>query len=475
VKLAAQVIAGLTWGHRHTDAAPSLLAHYSFDVRLRFTLTTACTVALPVLTDNRWLRLLAFAGLYAAQGLPWGVFIVAIPTWLAGQGHSATEVGLFIAIVTLPWTFKLFSGPVMDRFTFPSLGRRRPWVIIAQLVIVAGSLLLAAGENHFTWLLVIGIIVNVGAAIQDVAVDGMAIDILPESERARANSFMYGGQVFGISGSSAGGAYLLSNYGVGVTGFILALTIAIIALIPIFLRERPGEKLLPWTEGNALERTLEMQETRWRTIFVDLFKVVVLPMSLLLIFIKIGDRTAVGILTAAFPIITTQELGHPETFYPEWNALAGIFAAVFGILIAPIIDWLNAHRALLIGLTMKVIALTSIGLTVDYWSNDRVMISVLFLIAFISQWLTIASISLFMHLCAIKVSASQFAIYMAASNLALSMGSSLFGPLDSWLDYNELIYMVALIDLFALTALLFFNLERHQKRLEALGPGFAGN
>ena len=218
-----------------------------------------------------------------------------------------------------------------------------------------------------------------------------------------------------------------------------------------------------------------MQETRWRTIFVDLFKVVVLPMSLLLIFIKIGDRTAVGILTAAFPIITTQELGHPETFYPEWNALAGIFAAVFGILIAPIIDWLNAHRALLIGLTMKVIALTSIGLTVDYWSNDRVMISVLFLIAFISQWLTIASISLFMHLCAIKVSASQFAIYMAASNLALSMGSSLFGPLDSWLDYNELIYMVALIDLFALTALLFFNLERHQKRLEALGPGFAGN
>ena len=219
---------------------------------------------LPTLTDNRWLRLFAFAGLYAAQGLPWGIFIVAIPTWLASQGHSSTEVGLFIASVTLPWTFKLFSGPVMDRFIFPSLGRRRPWVIIAQLVIIIGCLMLAVGGSHFAWLLIVGIIVNIGAAMQDVAVDGMAIDILPEAERAKANSFMYGGQVAGISGSSAGGAYLLSSYGVSVTGIVLALTVALIAMIPILLRERPGEKLLPWTSGRALERTLKMQETRWR-------------------------------------------------------------------------------------------------------------------------------------------------------------------------------------------------------------------
>ena len=432
-------------------------------------------MALPALTDNRWLRLVAFAGLYAAQGFPWGIFIVAIPTWLASQGHSSTEVGLFIATVALPWTFKLFAGPVMDRFTFPSLGRRRPWVIIAQLVILVGCLMLAAGGTNFTWLLVVGIIVNAGAAVQDVAVDGMAIDILPEAERARANSFMYGGQVAGISGSSSGGAYLLSSYGVGVTGLSLALMVATIALIPILLRERPGEKLLPWTNGQALERTLAMQETRWRRIFVDLFKVVILPMSLLLIFVKVGDRTAVGIITAAFPVLTTQELGHPETFYPEWSALAGIFAAVFGIAVAPIIDRVTAQRALLLGLATKVVAMVAIGLLIEYWSDDRVLIGLLFLIAFISQWLTISSISLFMHLCAVKVSASQFAVYMAVSNLALSLGSSLFGPLDSWLDYDEMIYMVALIDFFVLITLLFFSLEKHQKRLEAFGPGFAAN
>lgn len=430
-------------------------------------------MALPALTDNRWLRLFALAGLYAAQGLPWGIFIVAIPTWLATQGHSSTEVGLFIATVTLPWTFKLFSGPVMDRFIFPNLGRRRPWVIIAQLVIISGYLMLPASEGHFNWLLIIGIVVNIGAAVQDVAVDGMAIDILPESERAKANSFMYGGQVAGISGSSAAGAYLLSSYGIGATGVIMALIVSILALIPILLRERPGEKLLPWTSGHALERTLNMQETQWKTIFSDLIKVIILPMSLLLIFVKIGDRTTVGIITAALPIITTQELGKPETFYPEWSAIAGIFAAIFGIAVAPIIDWLNAHRALLLGLAIKVIVLIGIGFAINYWQDERVLISILFLVAFVSQWLTIASVSLFMHLCAIKVSASQFAVYMATSNLALSFGSGLFGPLDTWFNYDEIIFIAAMIETSMLIALLFFSLNRHQKRLMAFGHGFA--
>ena len=49
------------------------------------------------MADSRGLRLAGFAGLYAAQGLPWGLFMVALPTWLASQGHSSTEVGLFLA------------------------------------------------------------------------------------------------------------------------------------------------------------------------------------------------------------------------------------------------------------------------------------------------------------------------------------------------------------------------------------------
>ena len=78
---------------------------------------------LPALVDHRHLR---FAALYAAQGLPFGLFAVAIPAWLAAQGASAAEIGSYLAIATLPWSAKLLAGPLMDRFTFLPMDRRRP-------------------------------------------------------------------------------------------------------------------------------------------------------------------------------------------------------------------------------------------------------------------------------------------------------------------------------------------------------------
>ncbi|MBD3648893.1 MAG: hypothetical protein HUJ31_15910, partial [Pseudomonadales bacterium] len=50
---------------------------------------------LPSLEDNRYLRFATFAILYMAQGLPWGMFVTAIPACLAGQGVSAAEHGAF--------------------------------------------------------------------------------------------------------------------------------------------------------------------------------------------------------------------------------------------------------------------------------------------------------------------------------------------------------------------------------------------
>ena len=54
---------------------------------------------------------------------------------------------------------------------------------------------------------------NCFGAAQDVAVDGMAMDVLPEEEHGRANAFMGFGQVAGISGSAAIAAFVLQSFG----------------------------------------------------------------------------------------------------------------------------------------------------------------------------------------------------------------------------------------------------------------------
>lgn len=274
----------------------------------------------------------------------------------------------------------------------------------------------------------------------------------------------------GISASSAGGAWLLSHQGLGLTFLTMAACIAVVSLIPVLFRERQGERLLPWTEGRALPRSHELQETEWMSIFGNLIRVLILPMSLLLIFIRFWDRIASGILAAVFPVMTTQGLGYPDTFFPETTAVTSMIAAVFCVLASPLIDRITAHRALFLGLIFKAATMAGAGLAASHWSTASVMIAIVFCFDLSTMWLTVAGVSLFMNLCASKVAASQFAIYMALSNLALSAGAGLTGPLDKLLEFDQIFYVVAVIEIAVLGLLFFFSLDRHKTRLKTMFP-----
>ena len=160
-----------------------------------------------ILSEQRWLRFGAFCAFYFAQGVPIGLLTVAIPAWLAQEGATVGDLAWFTGFVSAPWGFKLVAGPFMDRFKFLPMGFRRPWVMAAQGGLALSFVALAAtgdlGLDSLTPLMAIGFVINAFAATQDVAVDGMAIDILPEDERGRANAFMAAGQVAGFSAYGA--------------------------------------------------------------------------------------------------------------------------------------------------------------------------------------------------------------------------------------------------------------------------------
>jgi PAT family beta-lactamase induction signal transducer AmpG len=81
------------------------------------------------LVDSRALRFFAFTVLYIAQGFPFGLVTDAVPAYLAERGVSGGEIGALIGVAMLPWSFKILTGPMMDRFSFLAMGRRRPRVI----------------------------------------------------------------------------------------------------------------------------------------------------------------------------------------------------------------------------------------------------------------------------------------------------------------------------------------------------------
>ena len=171
------------------------------------------------LLDSSRTRYITGAMMYFAQGIPRGLLSIAIPAWLATLGVSASDNATYLAVIILPRAFKLVTGPFIDRFQFPAMGRSRPWVLGAQLGLSLSLLSLMIVEDPVSQigtLMLIGELINSFAATQDVAVDGIAIDLTPVNEQGRLNAFMSFGKAAGWSITAAVTGSLLVTFGLSL-------------------------------------------------------------------------------------------------------------------------------------------------------------------------------------------------------------------------------------------------------------------
>ena len=428
-----------------------------------------------VLTRSLSLRLGAFSTLYFAQGVPIGLLSVAVPMWLAQQGASLGDLAMYTGVVNAPWAGKLLVGPLMDRFAFLPMGFRRPWVILAQgglvlslLVLAAVSPVLgdAADEGFLTGLITAGFAINVFAAAQDVAVDGMAIDVLPVRERGRANAFMAFGQVAGYSlyGYLCGVA--LTRGGLAAGALFCAATVAGIFVFATAVRERPGERMLPWTAGEATARA-EVARRPISAIGRDLFRVLLLPMSGVLVVVEFVNRLRDGIAMAVFPKFAA-ELGYTTEQYTAFNGLAGLGAAFVGAALGPFIDRVGAYRFLVGALLASAACHLAAGLAQPMWQHPEMLLTVAVLTNIAGQIIFVAIIALFMNLCWPRVGATQFAIYMSLANLSRSIGGMAFAPVADKLSFAQDFLIMAVLLVAAAGLLRFFNPAAHAERLERL-------
>jgi MFS transporter, PAT family, beta-lactamase induction signal transducer AmpG len=191
-------------------------------------------------------KLLLLFSLYFCQGLPGGFLAVALPVILREQGADLKTIGLTAAL-SLPWVLKVFWSPLVDAYGSQRFGRRRSWLVPAQL----GMLLVTLSFTTFDpianlWTVaLLFLVLNTFAATQDIAVDGWAVDMLEEDELGPGNS----AQVAGFKiGNLVGGGVLLALSGVlGWTGNfgVMALLIAAVLILVTLTPERiPSARLV---------------------------------------------------------------------------------------------------------------------------------------------------------------------------------------------------------------------------------------
>ena len=428
--------------------------------------------ALPVLSENTFIRYFSFAALYVAQGIPEGLLWYAIPAWLAMNGKSPAEIGSYVAVIGIPWSLKIINAPIMDRFTYLAMGRRRPWVLFGQLGLILSFFsmsLIADPLNNIFLLMILGFIVSFFEVTQDIAVDGMAIDILPVDQQARANGLMWGSKTLGISGAVAAGSWIMSEYGYFYAIISFSLIVSLIILVPLLLRERPGEKLLPWTKGEASKVAEKIQLHSWKSIFKSLIKVFFLPVSFMMGIAAFSFSLGRGLIDTVLPVFTVQQLGWADTQYSQIFASANLISGILGMIIGGfLIDYFGKVKMMSIYLILLILLVGSMSFLKSYWQNEIFVSGFIISFYILITFTTIAIFASAMQLCWKRISVTQFTLYMAISNLGLAAGAAIMGQLKEFLDWEFVILAYIVFALAMLVLMKFINFKNHQKRVDQL-------
>ena len=164
-----------------------------------------------------WRRLTAVTAEGVASGTPYMVGSKLLQGWLTSSGVPLGLIGL-LAYAELPYTLKMFWAPLLDRWPIPWPDRRRGWLLVLQLLLVAviaAMSQLRPGRSQASLLAVgvIALVLAVASATQDIVVDAYRTDLLPERERgagAAATNLGYRGAMLAIG---AGGFILAGRSG----------------------------------------------------------------------------------------------------------------------------------------------------------------------------------------------------------------------------------------------------------------------
>jgi len=132
-------------------------------------------------------RLAAVLFLSFASGLPYNLTGFTLQAWLASEGLDIKTIGIF-SLVGLPYVFKFFWAPLLDRYLPPLLGRRRGWIFIYQLClsVCIGVMGLSSPTRAPYVLGAIALLLAFLSASQDIVIDAYRVDAIPASERALA-------------------------------------------------------------------------------------------------------------------------------------------------------------------------------------------------------------------------------------------------------------------------------------------------
>ncbi len=167
--------------------------------------------------DRRSLIML-FLGFVA--GIPILLIFSSLSLWLREAGIDRSVVTMF-SWAALGYAFKFIWAPLIDAVPLPILtkilGRRRSWILVSQIMIIAAICIMAsvnpANEGSLVLMAVGAVLLGFSSATQDIVIDAYRIELAPPSLQAVLSAMYVTGYRIGMIVAGAGALYLADYFG----------------------------------------------------------------------------------------------------------------------------------------------------------------------------------------------------------------------------------------------------------------------
>ncbi|CAN5799226.1 MFS transporter [soil metagenome] len=395
------------------------------------------------LAERKGLRLGVLMVMYVAQGIPWGFTAVTLPAYFAAHGLDKGAIGIALAGTTLPYSFKWIVGPLIDSVTIPRFGRRRPWIIFAQtmMALTIGAMLLVPDLGADLHLLATLVMVHTCFnALQDVAVDALAVDLLDENERGRANGLMYGAKYGGGAIGGAGLSWVIHHASLHTALVIQVVMLLAIAVVPVLVRESDAPPARRPRTDTVIGAFVRVMATR---------SAFILALAMLSMTLAYGTLTAIS-----FPLFTQELHWSPQkvtALSGGWGLLAGLGGAFIGGFLA---DKVGHKRLAIFASVAAALGWAVFSLGHALWTDDRFIYPMSMWEGLTTSMMSTSLFALCMDVAYPAAGASQFSAYMAFANFATTIGYALAGNLPTSWTYQGT-YLVAAGVQVVITLLLF--------------------
>lgn len=388
-----------------------------------------------------------------ACGLPLLLTIGVLQAWMKESGIDLTWIGM-ITLVQIPYTWKFLWAPFMDRFTPPFLGRRKGWLILAQIALIFSIIGLGFSDpvDKAGLMVVAAVLVAFFSASQDIVVDAYRREDLADEELGLGSSLYIYGYRIGMWLASGGGLILADHMPFSKVYFIMALCMLVGVFTTLFAPEPKVDVKPPRSMKEAvldpLRDYFQRNEALWILAFILLF--------------KIGDTMAAAITTPFYLDIgfTKTEIGTVVKVFGSWAMIAGAILGGVAML------RLGINRSLWLFGVLQALSTAGFALLARIGYSIPVLSGVIAFENLSSGMGTAAFVAFMASITNKKFTATQYALLTSIMGLPRVVASAPTGFLAKHMGWESFFIACALIAIPGILLLLKFAPWKSEPDLE---------